>query len=198
MPSEDLTGRRFGHLVVTGAEPGRYRYWRCRCDCGNLAVSRKDHLTSGRTISCKCRQGHKQHGLSRTREYKTWNAMVSRCTRPSDTNYPAYGARGIKVCQRWLESFENFLADVGLRPDGMTLDRWPNGDGDYEPGNTRWATPSEQQQNRPATKLTAGAVAEIRRRVSSGETGRQVAADLGVSDSTVSMIINRRTWKNVA
>jgi hypothetical protein len=74
--------------------------------------------------------------------------MIQRCTNPNAPNYYLYGSRGITVCDRWLHSFESFLADLGERPQGKTLDRFPDGDGNYEPGNARWATLSEQNLNR--------------------------------------------------
>lgn len=79
---------------------------------------------------------------------KSWESMKRRCNRPQAGNYYLYGGRGIRVCDRWMESFESFLADMGERPEGMTLDRYPNTDGNYEPGNVRWATPTKQQRNR--------------------------------------------------
>lgn len=85
-------------------------------------------------------------GYKESRTYKSWRSMRNRCRNPKAPIYKKYGARGIKVCERW-DSFENFLVDMGERPEGKTLDRFPNGKGDYEPGNCRWATPSEQARN---------------------------------------------------
>lgn len=90
------------------------------------------------------RHGHATGGLSP--EYRTWQAMMQRCHSTTYHSYADYGGRGIKVCARW-QSFENFLADMGLRPPGTSLDRWPDNDGNYEPGNCRWATPTEQNRN---------------------------------------------------
>ena len=84
--------------------------------------------------------------MSQTGVYSAWRNMLRRCSDPRDKDYHKYGARGIKVCDRWLD-FSNFIADMGARPPGMTLDRWPNNDGNYEPGNARWATVREQNNN---------------------------------------------------
>jgi hypothetical protein len=88
----------------------------------------------------------------KTTEYSRWETMLGRCRNPNHSGFKYYGARGIKVCERWL-IFENFLADIGRAPAGMTLDRYPNKDGDYEPGNVRWATPKQQSRNRRISKL---------------------------------------------
>lgn len=92
------------------------------------------------------------HGQSSSATYKTWASMIQRCTNERMPQYPDYGGRGIMVCERWLSSFENFLSDMGTRPRGMTIDRRDN-DGDYEPGNCRWATRSTQQRNTRATVM---------------------------------------------
>jgi len=86
------------------------------------------------------------HGMSRTRTYTSWCSMRSRCSKPNNASYPRYGGRGITVCDRWLDSFAAFLADLGVRPEGKSLDRI-DPDGNYEPGNVRWATPAEQQRH---------------------------------------------------
>lgn len=89
-----------------------------------------------------------KHGRIHSTEYHSWQGMIQRCTNPNKQGYNLYGGRGIKVCERWRASFTNFLEDVGTKPSPThSLDRYPNKDGDYEPGNVRWATPSEQQRN---------------------------------------------------
>lgn len=87
------------------------------------------------------------HANPQTPTYRSWYSMLKRCTMPADDAYHKYGAKGIKICERWLK-FENFLADMGIRPEGKTLDRYPDKKGNYEPGNVRWATQLEQQANR--------------------------------------------------
>ena len=105
--------------------------------------------------SAAYRHGHAAAHGGKSREYLTWRAMRGRCNNPNDPAYPRYGGRGVAVCDRW-DRFENFLADMGPRPDGASLDRWPDNDGDYEPGNCRWATRKEQGRNmRSNNMLTA-------------------------------------------
>lgn len=96
--------------------------------------------------------GNATHGRTGTREYKSWVSMKSRCYNPMDANYSRYGGRGIVVCDAWVSSFETFLADLGERPTGTSLDR-TDGNGNYDPGNCRWATPKEQASNRRTNTL---------------------------------------------
>ncbi|HVI27483.1 hypothetical protein [Hansschlegelia sp.] len=160
----DLTGRRFGRLtalaLATTGSGGRS--WQCVCDCGGEKIVRTEYLRSGETKSCGCllssapREQFTTHGMSKHRRgegYVSWTGMKDRCLNPNNREYARYGARGIRVCDRWLR-FENFIADMGMRPSPHhSLDRIdPNGD--YEPGNCRWATALTQGRNtRRALKL---------------------------------------------
>lgn len=158
----DLTGRDFGRLRVTGiggAVNGKRR-WYCKCSCGKSLLVDGDSLRSAVTRSCGCllreRAGetraerNRTHGQSRTRAHVTWKAMKARCRNEKSTQWKHYGGVGVSVCDRWVNSFENFIADMGQRPQGMSLDRI-NPFGNYEPGNCRWATPKQQAQNRRKT-----------------------------------------------
>lgn len=127
--------------------------WVARCDCGDRLVAAVRDIRSGHTKSCGCASsrwkadGKRTHGREGTSEYRTWSHMKGRCYTPTDAKFQHYGGRGITVCERWLNSFENFLSDMGERPPGLTLDRIDT-NGNYEPGNCRWATPLVQSRNR--------------------------------------------------
>ena len=156
----DITGKRFGDWTVLAIRPERKRrgrrvvavLWLCRCDCGTERIVWGTNLRLGRSASCGCRVAKRntKHGHARkgkvTSAYKCWVRMLQRCFNPNGTHYPNYGARGIKPCERWLK-FENFYADMGDPPPGLSIDRI-NVNGDYEPGNCRWTTPAEQARNR--------------------------------------------------
>lgn len=121
--------------------------WVCKCDCGKRTELTTHVLLGGKTTSCGCEHRWKTHGRSDTVEYQTWRSMLKRCENPNHHKYPLYGGRGIRVCDRW-HKFENFYADMGDRPsDKHSIDRYPDNDGDYELGNCRWATWSEQRRN---------------------------------------------------
>lgn len=157
----DLAGQKFGRLTaISDVAAGGRVAWMCRCECGGEVVVSRNNLRSGAARSCGCLRREVQsqtatrrnlvHGHNRvgaqTRTHRSWTAMLSRCRDVNLTSYPSYGGRGIVVCERWLK-YQNFLEDMGERPDGTTLDRIDN-DGNYEPGNCRWATGSEQQRNK--------------------------------------------------
>ena len=147
----DLTGQAFGLLTVLERAPNtaqsRQAHWLCVCACGKETVVNGSSLRRGRTRSCGC--GRIRHGLAgKTPEYHVWEGIKQRCLNPNHARYEYWGGRGVTVCQRWAESFEAFYADMCPRPSpGHSIDRVDN-DGNYEPGNCRWATASQQQRNR--------------------------------------------------
>lgn len=163
----DLTGERFGRLLVE--EPAgiraRYQYWMCLCDCGKRTTVRSSHLLSGATVSCGCAKtlARSSHLLSKTPEYRAYYNIKKRCYDEKDTAYERYGGRGIRVCDRWLESFMYFYEDMGPRPGaGYSIDRI-NPNGDYSPQNCRWATIYTQARNRRARKDSSTGVRGVRK-----------------------------------
>jgi hypothetical protein len=141
------------------------------------------------------RHGHTSEAVGRrSPTYASWCAMISRCICVTDKQYADYGGRGIRVCARWTW-FENFLADMGERPAGTTLDR-KNNEGDYEHENCRWATPADQARNRRNTKLSFVAVALIREFARRGATESAIAHAFGVHQSTVSRVVAGRMWRS--
>lgn len=148
-------GEVFGRLTILSEAPPKsgQKIYICRCECGNVGNYYAGNLRSGRCQSCGClRQDsasktHRKHGRAGSEIYSIWSSMISRCRA-----HPRYAGRGIKVCDRW-QKFENFLADMGERPDGKSIDRWPDNNGDYSPENCRWATDQEQNLNKGNTRL---------------------------------------------
>lgn len=152
---KNLAGQRFGHLVALVATHHRGRVaWECRCDCGALCTPQSSSLVSGNTQSCGCfgransTAAVTTHGETGSVEHMAWKQAIGRCENPRKPNFPDYGGRGIRVCERWRSSFPNFLADMGRRPSRQhSLDRI-DVNGDYSPDNCRWATPAQQSRNR--------------------------------------------------
>lgn len=157
MPTADLAGQVFGRLTAVERDHSRKgaAYWKCDCECGNDTTVSSASLRSGNTRSCGCLRREETiarsttHGLKPrsviSPTYNSWTNMIRRATHEKDPRYPNWGGRGIKVCERWLD-YRNFLADMGERPPGTTLDRIDN-DGNYEKENCRWADALQQYQN---------------------------------------------------
>lgn len=237
----------------------RDRQFACKCDCGEEKIIRSASLRRG-AESCGCirverhpvKHGHSYKGKN-SPTYRVWAGMIRRCEAPNAVGYQWYGGRGIKVCDRWRNSFEAFLSDMGERPDGLTLER-NDTNGDYEPGNCRWATMQEQTRNKrnnithdgviltdaaralginhsaisarllrgwsleramttprshksksghvmkgsnhPMSKLTEDQVADIKRRLATGELGigRALAREYGVTPQLISRIKVGKAW----
>lgn len=160
IPKQQVLGRRFGRLVAVAAAPSRRgrRYVLTLCECGTERVVMVGNLLQDKTHSCGCLQRDRtkqinfRHGDARRLEKKAsewviWCQMRQRCTNPKNPNWPNYGGRGIRMCDHWLRSYQAFLDDVGRRPSPChSIDRI-NVNGDYEPGNVRWADPVTQRQN---------------------------------------------------
>lgn len=198
MKYEDLTGRRFGRLVVVSREmrtrPSGVRLggWICRCDCGTEKWVSAGNLTGGGTNSCGClsREVHKKHGLSKDPLHKTWCSVRLRITKESSKDYPNYGGRGLVMEPEWVEDFALFrswiLANIGPKPSrNHTLDRIENHLG-YLKGNLRWATQVVQQNNRRSN----------RRITRDGETLtlKQWCIRLGLNYGAVKMRVNAMAW----
>jgi len=129
----------------------KHRMFQCKCSCGTTKVITLQSLKRGASKSCGCllKETTTKHGMWKSPEYNTWAKIKQRCHNPKDRAWHNYGRRGIKVCKEWRRSFEVFFAYVGKRPSANhSLDRYPNNDGNYEPGNVRWATASEQRLNK--------------------------------------------------
>lgn len=139
---------KFGRWSIIGEGFAKY-HMHCVCECGTVKDVYTSALVNGTSKSCGCLHKEKvtTHGYNGTRTYKSYNSMKERCLNPNHQAYEFYGGRGIKICDRWLESFENFLEDMGERPVERTLDRVDN-DGDYTKMNCRWATKSQQNKNK--------------------------------------------------
>ena len=156
----DLSGKKFGRLTVLSIqEPKAVRSkWFCVCDCGKNIVVEVSSLRNGRTKSCGCYRQDKSkermttHGLRKTRTYRIWAAMKTRCLNHNAPAFMSYGNRGISICERWSSSFVNFLEDMGEAPDNCSIDRINNNLG-YSKENCRWATVKQQNTNRRSTRF---------------------------------------------
>lgn len=158
----DMTGKKYGRLTViemAGRNKHNQRLWRCICDCGNETEVIGYSIRYGDTLSCGCLKKeliasvNMKHGMSKSHIWSIHKSMMDRCYLPTAFAYSRYGGRGIRVCDRW-HSFENFFADMGHRPEDMSLERVDN-NGDYCPDNVRWGTAEDQANNRRSNRLIA-------------------------------------------
>lgn len=191
MEADDLAGKRFGKLTVVKRgkrSNNREQKWVCKCDCGNVTEVRASSLKEGHTASCGCHIGNHVHDMSGTSTYRTWVGIRTRCYRKSSSAYKYYGGRGIKMCDRWYKSFKCFFDDMGEKPKGLSIDRIDS-NGDYEPGNCRWADIYTQNGNKRDThKITIN-----------GETKPLSvwARHYGKNIWTVSRRINKYHWEPI-
>lgn len=158
----DLVGQRFGKWTVLERDtnhPAKKSYWICICDCGTRKSVKGESLRRGLSTCCRCvyvkngiQRTQTKHGKAGTKEYRTWSNIKKRVYKTTDQDYPRYGGRGIKMCERWND-FRNFYADMGDAPSpSHSIDRIDN-DGDYSPENCRWATPSQQTRNSTKARM---------------------------------------------
>ena len=183
---KDLTGQKLNKLIAisfVSKDSSNNARWLFKCDCGNTVECRGSEVSRGTTKSCGClvsektKESNTTHNMSRTRTYKTWISMRSRCNNPTDKFYESYGARGIAVCKEWNESFEAFYNDMGEQPEELSIDRIDNNKG-YSRDNCRWATSETQQRNKSNSKYWfIGGVKY--------ESHTQAANVLGVSNRTI-------------
>lgn len=187
-------------LTLISSEKGRYGLY--QCSCGNTLRAQRSNVNMGTTRSCGCLNKERArigkcmtHGMTGTPTYQSWRSMNKRCYEPKNKDWPRYGGRGIVVCDKWRgsEGLANFVADMGVRPSGMSIDRIDN-DGDYEPRNCKWSTQTQQQGNRSTSlkaemggavvtlsqisRETGIALATLTRRYKCGDRGEELTRPL--------------------
>lgn len=200
-----VTGMRFGRLVVISGEARRGNKrpaWICRCDCGQVTRAFTYNIKNGHTKSCGClkvdvtKAAKTTHGARRSEEYGIWTGILTRCYNKNCRAYDRYGGRGIVVCDRWRHDFAAFLADMGHRPSPRhSIDRYPDNNGNYEPGNCRWAT--VEQQNRNTKKNINLSEEQVRQIRMDSRPQLAIAETYGIERHYVSMIKRRKVRADV-
>lgn len=197
MRAVDISNKRFGSLVAIRPLGGGK--WLFLCDCGKEKLAFKGNVVRGLTGSCGCLRAKNTramkvtHGASKTKVYRAWRHMKSRCGNPNVERFVHYGGRGITVCDEWTCSFERFLSDMGLPPtDGHTLDRIDPNKG-YSKDNCRWATKTEQARNKTSSKLSVEKVKFIKQHP--GLSGAELGRQLGCSRELVNMVKRGEIWR---
>lgn len=177
--------------------------WLAVCSCGTQKVVFKRNVNSGKSRSCGCIRPevsallNLSHGQTGSKTYKIWAGMKRRCYNPNELFYPHYGGRGIAVCDRWKDSFETFMADMGNCPDGYSIERI-NVDGNYEPSNCKWIPRREQARNTRKSKLTKADAIVIVQRSDAGESSKQLASDFLVDRTMINKIVRGECWSEAA
>lgn len=211
MPINKLLNKKFEKLtILKEVDPIIYNYTHrkndirrrvlCLCDCGKEKIIFLSNIMQGKTKSCGCLtiKSATKHGYYKDKKplptLSTWLSMIQRCTNKNHRAYKDYGGRGIKVCDRWLKSFENFLEDMGERPENTEIDR-DNNDGNYEPSNCKWVTAKNNSRNRRSTKLSLEDAWDIRNAYALGcFTKTEIADGYNVSRGIITQIILNKCW----
>jgi len=199
-PPKEILGEKIGHWTVAKKldRGNRYSEYECICVCGTVRIVPRTNLVSGKTKSCGCMKSailsqqkttHGMAGAPHSKVYSAWSSMMSRCFNERTKSWANYGGRGITVCARW-ERFENFLADMGIPSAGESLDRI-DANGNYEPGNCRWADAKTQTRNRRTVKLNEEIVADLR---SGAVAPLDVIAATGCKPSTAYAARRGQNW----
>lgn len=200
---KDLTGQQINDWEVlekSVSKDGYHAYWKCRCKCGQIRDVNATSLRNGESSSCGCAyESIKKKYVNGDKLYHTWSRIKSRCYNENDKNFNSYGGRGIKLYSEWINdstAFIEYIVSLEGYPDTeLSIDRI-NNDGDYEPGNLRWATMETQAQNRRSTKFTENDIKEIRK-LSETMTQESIANIFNTTQARISEIVIRKTWKNV-
>lgn len=195
-------GDQFGYwTIVEKICGGKHEKWLADCQCGKRKEIYLDNLVRGKSVSCGCFRSalfavtKKTHGETKTCTYKTWAHIKDRCLNPACKAYKHYGARGIQMCERWQESYENFVADMGRRTVGFSIERI-NVNGHYEPNNCKWIDKRLQAQNKTTSRFTFNDVTKIVSRLNSGETAVAIAKEYGVGPGHIRQIKRKEIWAN--